>query len=106
MRASGNYADLTNPEYSKPFWSLSESEQVTPDDLPGSNAAAHGISGVGDKKDMAIDSVSVNSGELIFNSEVAINTVTLDGGQPEAHGVRRRQGFYNQRGLAHIRRDD
>lgn len=39
MRASGNYADLTNPEYSKPFWSLSESEQVTPDDLPGSNAA-------------------------------------------------------------------
>lgn len=44
------------------------------------NAAAHGISGVGDKKDMTIDSVSVNSGELIFNSEVAINTVTLDGG--------------------------
>lgn len=44
------------------------------------NAAAHGISGVGDKKDMAIDSVSANSGELIFNSEVAINTVTLDGG--------------------------
>ena len=39
MRASGYYADLTNPEYSKPFWSLSESEQVTPDDLPGSNAA-------------------------------------------------------------------
>ena len=26
LRASGNYADLTNPEYSKPFWSLSESE--------------------------------------------------------------------------------
>ena len=39
MRASGYYADLTNPEYSKPFWSLSESEQVTPDNLPGSNAA-------------------------------------------------------------------
>ena len=39
LRASEYYADLTNPEYSKPFWSLSESEQVTPDDLPGSNAA-------------------------------------------------------------------
>lgn len=44
------------------------------------NAAGHGISGIGDKKDMAIESVSVNSGELIFDSELAINTVTLDGG--------------------------
>lgn len=35
LRATGWYADLTDPSFSKPFWS----EKVVPDSLPGSNAA-------------------------------------------------------------------
>lgn len=44
------------------------------------NAAAHGIAGIGGRNDMTIGEVSVSSGELIFNSELAVNSVLLDGG--------------------------
>lgn len=43
LRASSYYADLTDPSYSKSYWSLSDSEQITPDSLPGAAAAVEGI---------------------------------------------------------------
>lgn len=43
LRAPGYYADLTDPSYSKSYWSLSDSEQITPDSLPGADAAVEGI---------------------------------------------------------------
>ena len=44
------------------------------------NAAAHGIAVIGGRNDMTIGEVSVSSGELIFNSELAVKSVLLDGG--------------------------
>ncbi len=45
------------------------------------NAAAHGIGGVSGETDAQIDSVKVNSGEFLMNTELAVGEVLLTGGR-------------------------
>ena len=44
------------------------------------DAAEHGLSDIAGKNDMTIGEVAAISGELIFNSALAVNSVLLDGG--------------------------
>ena len=44
------------------------------------DAAEHGLSNIAGKNDMTIGEVAAISGELIFNSALAVNSVLLDGG--------------------------
>lgn len=45
------------------------------------NAASHGIGGISGETDATIDSVKVNSGEFIMNTELAVGEILLSGGR-------------------------